>query len=100
MFFLYYPEEDNVLGHETSLTKTNIEEIRDVIANSLCLCHIINSLLTELVQSVQEDTAGFVLFRLFVALACGSVQKSEKRTRPCSFLLYGPLAQSITYISV
>ena len=81
--FFYYPEEDNVLGqHETSLNGTNTEEIRDITANCFCFCHIINSLLTELVRSVQEDAAGF-----------------EKRTRPCSILLYGPLAQSITYIS-
>ena len=65
----HYPEEDNVLGqHETSLNETNIEEIRDVTGNCFCFCHIINSLLTELVRSVQEDTAGLVLF----SLVCGS----------------------------
>ena len=74
--------------------QTSVEEIRDVTANCFCFCHIINSLLTELVRSVQEDTAGLVLFRLFVDLAYGLVQKSEKRTRPCSILLYGPLGQS------
>ena len=86
----YYPEEDNVLGqHETSLNETNTEEIRDVATNCFCFCHIINSLLTELVRStVQEDTARRILqsagffFRLFVHLAYGSVQETEKRTRP------------------
>ena len=62
---------------------------------TVCFCHaIINSLLTELVRSVQEDNAGLVL----LSLVCGP-QKSEKRTRPCSILLYGSLARSVTYIS-
>ena len=60
----HYPQEDNVGQHETSLNETNIEEIRDVTANCFCFCHIINSLLTELVRSVQEDTAGLVLLSL------------------------------------
>ena len=61
--FFYYPEEDNVLGqHETSLNETNTEKIRDVTTNCFCFCQITNSLLTELVRSVQEDTAGLVLF--------------------------------------
>ena len=60
--FFYYPEEDDVLGqHETSLNGTNSEEIRQTTANCFCFCHIINSLLTELVRSIQEDTAGLVL---------------------------------------
>ena len=98
--FFYNPEEDNVLGqHETSLNETDIEEIRDVTANCFCFCYIINSLLTELVRSIQEGTAGLVLF----SLVCGprlrlGPKKAKKRTRPCSILLYGPLAQSITYI--
>ena len=64
----YSPEEDNVLGQlETNLNETNTEKIRDVTANCFCCCHILNSLLTELVRSVQEDTAGLVLF----SLVCG-----------------------------
>ena len=51
------------------LNETNIEENRDVTANTVFAfaMHIINSLLTELVRSVQEDTAGLVLF----LLVCG-----------------------------
>ena len=59
----YYPEVDNVLGQH----ETNTDEIRDVTANCFCFCYIINSLSTQLVRSVQEDTAGLVLF----SLVCG-----------------------------
>ena len=43
--------------------------------------HIINSLLTELVQSVQEDT-GLVLFSLVWTSPKGLILTSEKSTRP------------------
>ena len=92
----YYPEEDNLLGqHETSLNETKIEEIRDFTANCFCFCHIINSLLTELVRSVQEDTAGVVL----LSLACGPRLRLGPKKRKNNSTVYGPLAQSITYLS-
>ena len=88
----HYPEEDNVLGqHETSLNETNIEEIRDVTANCFCFCHIINSLLTELVRSVQEDTAGLVLF----SLVCGPrLRLGPKKRKKNSTVQYPPVRTS------
>ena len=90
--FFYYPEEDSVLGqHETNLNETNIEEIRDVIANCFCFCHIINSLLTELVRSVQEDTADLVLF----SLVCGPrLRLGLKKRKKNSSVQYPPVRTS------
>ena len=88
----YYREEDNVLGqHETTLNETNTEEIRDVTTNCFCFCHIIKSLLTELVRSVQEDTAGVVLF----SLVCGPrLRLGPKKRKKNSTVQYSPVRTS------
>ena len=79
--------------------ETNTKEIRDVTMNCFCFCNIINSLLTELVRSVQEDTAGLVLFSFVCGHRLRLGPKKQKKNRLCSIFLYGPLAQSITYVS-
>ena len=98
----HYPEEVNLLGQlETSLNETNIEGIRNVTANCFCFCHITNSLLTELVRSVQEDTAGLVLF----SLVCGPrLRLGPKKRKKNSTVQYPPIRTSRSvnniYISI
>ena len=85
----HYPKEDNVLvQHETRLNETNIEDIRDVTTNCYCFSHIINSLLTELGRSVQEDTAGLALF----SLVCGPrLRLGPKKRKKNSTVQYPPV---------
>ena len=79
--FFYYPEEDNVFGqhaYETSLNDTNTEEIRDVTANCFCFCHIINSLLTELVRSIQEGCRSRSFFAFLWTSPTARSKKAKK----------------------
>ena len=74
------------------LNETNIEQSRDVTANCMFFfCHMINSLLTELVRSQQEDTAGLVLS----SLVCGPrLRLGPKKRKKNSTVQYPPVRTS------
>ena len=78
---VFYHLEDNVLGqHETSLNGTTTKEICDITANCFCFCHIINSLLTELVRSVQEDRSRSFFACLWTSPMAGRHSRQIKAT--------------------